>query len=167
MNLLYSYFFCTVLSIVDFSIMHQCNNFGMWTVNKKSEECVTFHSDFLEMSYKLNIKIKCVVPLLLGDAKNFLIPPRIPLVYRSVRVIKLCDKIPGLFDIGFACLIIKISASRIRSLLSQNQTNFKIVYQAFHSRSVENVLNLNGSNLQVLNHGNDETGFFSKSPFFS
>ena len=30
----------------------------------------------LEMSYELNFKIKCVDPLLLGDVKNFLIPPR-------------------------------------------------------------------------------------------
>ena len=28
------------------------------------------------MSYELNIKIKCLTPLLLGDVKNFLIPPR-------------------------------------------------------------------------------------------
>ena len=51
--------------------------FGMWSVNKKSEEFVTLHSDFLEMSYELNIKMKCVASLLLGDIKNFLIPPRI------------------------------------------------------------------------------------------
>ena len=57
--------------------MHPCNNFGMWTVNKKSEECVTLHNDFLEMSYELNIKMKCVAPLLQGDVKNLLIPPRI------------------------------------------------------------------------------------------
>ena len=42
-------------------------NFGLWTVNKKSEECVTLHSDFLEMSYELNIKMKFLAPLLLGD----------------------------------------------------------------------------------------------------
>ena len=54
--------------------MHPCNDFGMLTDNKKSEECVTLHSDFSEMSYELNIKMKCVTPLLLGDVKNFLIP---------------------------------------------------------------------------------------------
>ena len=62
---------------MDFSIMHPCNNFGMWTVNKKSEECVTLHSDVLEMSYELNIKMECVVPLLQGDIKNFWIPHHI------------------------------------------------------------------------------------------
>ena len=49
-------------------------HFGLWSVNKKSEESVTLHSDFLEMSYELNIKMKCMTPLLLGDVKNFLIP---------------------------------------------------------------------------------------------
>ena len=29
------------------------------------------------MSYELNIKMKCLAPLHLGDVKNFLIPPRI------------------------------------------------------------------------------------------
>ena len=62
---------------VNFSIMHPCNNFGLWTVNKKLDECVTLHSNFLEMSYELNIKMKCLAPLHLGDVKNFLIPPRI------------------------------------------------------------------------------------------
>ena len=51
-------------------------NFGQWSVNKKSEEFVTLHSDFVKMPYELNIKMKCVAPLLLGDVKNFLIPPR-------------------------------------------------------------------------------------------
>ena len=50
-----------------FSVMHPCNNFGLWTVNKKSEERVTLHNDFLEMSYELNMKIKFLAPLLLGD----------------------------------------------------------------------------------------------------
>ena len=62
---------------VNFSIMHPCNNFGLWTVNTKLDECVTLHSNSLEMSYELNIKIKCLAPLHLGDVKNFLIPPRI------------------------------------------------------------------------------------------
>ena len=62
---------------VNFSVMHPCNNFGLWTVNKKLEECVTLHSNFLEMSYELNIKMKCLAPLHLGDVKNFMIPPRI------------------------------------------------------------------------------------------
>ena len=53
--------------MMNYSAMHPCNHFGMWTVNKKSEECVTFHSDSLEMSYKLNTKIKCLALLLLGD----------------------------------------------------------------------------------------------------
>ena len=52
-------------------------NFGLRTVNKKSEECVTLHSDFLEMAYESNIKMKCLAPLCQGDFKNFLIPPRI------------------------------------------------------------------------------------------
>ena len=56
--------------------MHPCNNFGLWTVNKKLDECVTLHSNFLEMSYELNIKMKCLAPLHLGDVKNFLIPLR-------------------------------------------------------------------------------------------
>ena len=56
--------------------MHPCNNFGLWTVNKKLDECVTLHNNFLEMSYELNIKMKCLAPLHLGDVKNFLIPPR-------------------------------------------------------------------------------------------
>ena len=37
------------------SVMHPCNNFGLWPVNKKSEECVTLHSDFLEIKYKNDI----------------------------------------------------------------------------------------------------------------
>ena len=65
---------------VNFSIMHPCNNFGLWTVNKKLDECVTLHSNFLEMSYELNIKMKCLAPLHLGDVKNFLIPPRMTYV---------------------------------------------------------------------------------------
>ena len=55
-------------------------HFGLWTINKRSEECVTLLSDFLEMAYELNIKMKCLTPLLLGDIKNFLIPPRITLI---------------------------------------------------------------------------------------
>ena len=34
------------------------------------------HSDFLEVSYELHIKMKFLVSLLLGDVNNFLIPPR-------------------------------------------------------------------------------------------
>ena len=52
-------------------------NFGLRSVNKTLEEFVTLHSDFLEMPYELNINMKCVAPLLLGDVKYFLIPPRI------------------------------------------------------------------------------------------
>ena len=59
---------------MNFSVMHPCNNFDMWTVNNKSEECVTLQSDLLEMSYELHIKMKCLNSLLLGDVKNFLIP---------------------------------------------------------------------------------------------
>ena len=70
-------------------------NFGLWRVNKKSEEFVTLHSDFLEMPYELNIKIKCVAPLLLGDAKNLLIPPRKGTIGRSKLDLRLplytCD----------------------------------------------------------------------------
>ena len=61
---------------VNFSIMHPCNHFGLWTVNKKLDECVTLYIDFLEMSYELNIKMKCLAPLHLGDVKNCLVPPR-------------------------------------------------------------------------------------------
>ena len=61
---------------MNFRVIHPCNNVGLWTVNKKSEECVTLYSDFLEMSYELNIKMKYVAPLLLGNVKNLLIPPR-------------------------------------------------------------------------------------------
>ena len=60
--------------------MHPFNNFGMWTVNQKSEECVT--------SYELNIKLKCVAPLLLCDIKNFLIPPRIYQTIDHIGMIK-------------------------------------------------------------------------------
>ena len=60
-------------------------HFGLWSVNKKSEEFVTLHSDFLEMPYELNIKLKCVAPLLLGDVKNFLMPPRKPDVRSCVK----------------------------------------------------------------------------------
>ena len=42
-------------------------NFELLTVNTKSEECVTLQSDFLEMSYELNIKIKFLASLVLGD----------------------------------------------------------------------------------------------------
>ena len=38
-------------------------NFGLWTVNTKSEKCVTLHSDFLEMSYESHIKMKFLAPL--------------------------------------------------------------------------------------------------------
>ena len=31
---------------VNFSIMHPCNDFGLWTVNKKLDEYVTLHSNF-------------------------------------------------------------------------------------------------------------------------
>ena len=46
--------------------------FGMWTVNNKSEKRVILHRNFLEMSYELNIKMKFLALLLLGDVKNFL-----------------------------------------------------------------------------------------------
>ena len=49
----------------------------MWTVNKKLDGCVTLHSNFLEMSYELNIKMKCLASLHLSDVKKCLIPPRI------------------------------------------------------------------------------------------
>ena len=63
-----------ILHIVDFSNMHPCNDFGMWTVNKESEGCIILHSDFLKMSYEFNIKMQCVAPLLQGHVKNFMIP---------------------------------------------------------------------------------------------
>ena len=65
--------------------MHPCNNVGPWTVNKKSEECVTMHSAFLEMSYELNIKMKCVAPLPLGDAKMFVIDTQQTILYQVCR----------------------------------------------------------------------------------
>ena len=48
---------------------------------KKLDECVTLYmySNFLEMSYELNIKMKRLAPLHLGDVNNLLIPPRIQL----------------------------------------------------------------------------------------
>ena len=52
---------------MNFSVMHPCNNFGLWTVNKKLEECVTWQNDFLEMSYELDIRMTFLAPLLLGD----------------------------------------------------------------------------------------------------
>ena len=72
-------------SIIKSQIYDLSYIFGLWTVNKikKSEECVTLHSDFEEMSYELNIKMKCLAPLLLGDFKNCLIPPRMLLKLRS------------------------------------------------------------------------------------
>ena len=45
------------------------------------EERVTLHSNFLEMSDELNVKMKCLAPLHLGDVNNFLIPPRTHLMY--------------------------------------------------------------------------------------
>ena len=33
---------------------YRINHFGLLSVNKKSEEFVTLHSDFLEMPYELN-----------------------------------------------------------------------------------------------------------------
>ena len=66
--------------------MHPYNNFGLWTVIKKLEECVTLHSNFLEMSYELNIKMKCMAPLHLGDVKNLLIPPR-NACYRQLKLV--------------------------------------------------------------------------------
>ena len=38
---------------------------------------MTLHSDYVKMSYGSHIKIKILAGLLLGDFKNFLIPPRI------------------------------------------------------------------------------------------
>ena len=63
-------------SILKSQIYALSYNFGPWTVNKKSEECVTLHSDLLEMSYELNIKMKFLAPLLMGDFKNLLKPSR-------------------------------------------------------------------------------------------
>ena len=56
---------------MNFSVMHPCNHFGMWTINKKSEECVTLQDDSLEMSYELHIRMTFLAPLLLGDSKTF------------------------------------------------------------------------------------------------
>ena len=50
---------------MNFSVMHPCNNFGLWTVNKKKSEAL--HSDFLEISYELNIKMTFLLSLLLGN----------------------------------------------------------------------------------------------------
>ena len=55
---------------MNFCVMHPCNNFGPWTVNKKSEECVTLENDLLEMSYELSIRMTFPAPLL----SNGLIP---------------------------------------------------------------------------------------------
>ena len=52
---------------MNFSVMHPCNNFGPWTVNKKSEEYVTLQNDLLKMSYELNMRMTFLAPLLLGD----------------------------------------------------------------------------------------------------
>ena len=76
---------------MNFSVIHPCNNFGPWTVNKKSEECVTLHSNFLEMSHELNIKMKFLAPLLLGDVNNLLIPPRISL-HIDFKIMRLFSK---------------------------------------------------------------------------
>ena len=38
---------------------------------------MTLHSEYVKMSYGSRIKIKFLAPLLLGDFKNLLIPPRI------------------------------------------------------------------------------------------
>ena len=54
-------------SILKSQICDISYNFGLWTVNKKSDKSVTLHSDFLEMSYEFNIKMKFLAPLLLGD----------------------------------------------------------------------------------------------------
>ena len=56
-------------------MLHPCYIFGLWTVNKKLDECVTLHSNFLDMSYELNIKMKCMAPLHLGDVKNLFDTP--------------------------------------------------------------------------------------------
>ena len=69
-----------------FIIIHPCNKFGMWTVNRKWVEMCDFHSDYVKMSYGSHIKIKILAGLLLGDFKNFLIPPRI--IYYSVKIIR-------------------------------------------------------------------------------
>ena len=52
---------------MNFSVMQTCNNFGIWTVNKKSEECVTLQNNFLEISFELNLRMTFLAPLLLGD----------------------------------------------------------------------------------------------------
>ena len=46
---------------------------------------ITLHSNVLEMSHELNIKMKCMAPLHLGDVKNCLIPPRTQLQYDMTR----------------------------------------------------------------------------------
>ena len=61
--------------------------FGLWTVNRKSEKCATLHSDFLAMSYELHIKMQFLVSLLLGDVNNFLIPPSYTLNTIKVRFV--------------------------------------------------------------------------------
>ena len=66
--------------------MHPCNSLGLWTVNKKSEECLTLQSGFLELSYELNINMKCLALLLLGDVKNLLKPPRIVIKFQNVDI---------------------------------------------------------------------------------
>ena len=35
---------------MNFIIIHPCNNFGLWS-DKRWGNCVTLHSDFVEMSY--------------------------------------------------------------------------------------------------------------------
>ena len=38
--------------ILKLQIYDPSYNFGLWTVNKKSDKSVTLHSEFLEMSYE-------------------------------------------------------------------------------------------------------------------
>ena len=57
---------------VAFSIIHPCNNFGLWTVNRKWGKWLTLHSDYVKMCNGSHIKIKILAGLHLGA--NFWYP---------------------------------------------------------------------------------------------
>ena len=106
---------CKFWSILKSQIYDLLHNFVLWTVNRTvGAKCVTLHSDFVKMSYALHIKIKFLAPTLLGDFKNFLIPPRIWQVISNSRAAEICrssissrltdlDRLSSKYSIVFCC----------------------------------------------------------------
>ena len=124
--------------ILKFQIYDLSYHFGLWTVNNKSEECVTLHNNFLEMSYELNIKIKCLASLLLGDVKNFLIPPRMYFIRTLYQ--------PLILQYGIIDLVLTMVFSPVPILYCKWH-----VWCSLHNLVLRNVTNIFKSNYLHFN----------------